>query len=234
MDIFTPQKTPVSGPTKKVVRRDTVNDALLTENTHAIGEQAKPVELIINLDSFMETNSCCEKCSKWKACPDAPEESGRRGLNLRCPCHTPSVQEKKPRCLSSPLCSHNTNGRDLDKPCSIAAPLPHTDPKEMTTELSVAILADIYRRKGIEGIGSFISKLLADERERGLKETLGSVNLKTMQEAMVEEGVAQERTRLVKIVEGMKPILWNDDPAKYKYNILNEVLAALEAPNEIS
>lgn len=104
----------------------------------------------------------------------------------------------------------------------------------MTTELSVAILADIYRRKGIEGIGSFISKLLADERERGLKETLGSVNLKTMQEAMVEEGVAQERTRLVKIVEGMKPILWNDDPAKYKYNILNEVLAALEAPNEIS
>lgn len=43
--------------------------------------------------------------------------------NKRVCCHTPKSEE---RCASGPLCSHNTNGRDLDKPCSIefVAPTP--------------------------------------------------------------------------------------------------------------
>lgn len=40
------------------------------------------------------------------------------GHRMPCPCHSsqPSVAE---RCKTSSLCSHNKNGRSLDKPCSI-------------------------------------------------------------------------------------------------------------------
>lgn len=34
---------------------------------------------------------------------------------------------KEQKCKTSPLCSHNTNGRDMDKPCSVE----FVDPKQM-------------------------------------------------------------------------------------------------------
>lgn len=37
--------------------------------------------------------------------------------STRCECETNVINEMK--CKTSPYCSHNTNGRSLDKPCSL-------------------------------------------------------------------------------------------------------------------
>jgi hypothetical protein len=70
--------------------------------------------------------TCCDLCGKtgWQLGGDCPS----------CPCHTAPPTA---RCKTSPLCSHNTNGRDLDKPCSIEVPTHNT---ERTDEQNKAIL----------------------------------------------------------------------------------------------
>lgn len=41
-------------------------------------------------------------------------------LGLKCGRCNRVILPKEVKCKSSPYCSHNTNGRDLDKPCSIS------------------------------------------------------------------------------------------------------------------
>lgn len=40
---------------------------------------------------------------------------------------------KEQKCKTSPLCSHNTNGRDMDKPCSVEFVDPKQTPKHTTS-----------------------------------------------------------------------------------------------------
>lgn len=45
-------------------------------------------------------------------------------IDPACPCHQPPEQSREPNCKTSPHCSHNTNRRDLSKPCSIEVKTP--------------------------------------------------------------------------------------------------------------
>lgn len=53
----------------------------------------------------------------------------------------------------------------------------------------------------------------------------------------LKQAAVQERQRIVAIVEGMKPILWNDDIEKHsrnmdKYNLLDFLIRSIQEPKE--
>lgn len=80
-----------------------------------------------------EPTKCCEKCDRDATC-----------MWPSCPCH--SAQQEV--CQSGPLCSHNRNGRDLDKPCSVSFPFhqPQPAPKEQEWEKEFLEWSDGVRK----------------------------------------------------------------------------------------
>lgn len=48
----------------------------------------------------------------------------------------PTTDTAERKCNSSPFCSHNTNGRDLDKPCSVSIPATDTSDWEKDFEMA--------------------------------------------------------------------------------------------------
>lgn len=68
----------------------------------------------------MTLSSCCNAPVKYSSHVTA-ESGGEFTSGFTCSaCSKPcEVEQGKVHCKTSPLCSHNTNGRDIDKPCSI-------------------------------------------------------------------------------------------------------------------
>lgn len=112
----------------------------------------------------MNKPSCCEKC----CVEDVHLDHG--GLHSAVYCSNPACKCHKELCKTSPDCSHNTNGRDLDKPCSVSPTKPsgweldwdNTIDRFLVTEPSKKVVKD------------FIRSLLRDKAEeiRGMKLTL--------------------------------------------------------------
>lgn len=127
---------------------------------------------------------------------------------------------KTPRCSSSPLCSHNTNGRDLDKPCSISAPhaqekLPSTDsavvhPSTLPHHDHIGEAMERFRKMA-EGNEFYFDKdraldcweqfesFLTRELER--KEGECNSTWARFCDKEVKEKVAKERARVIAVIE---------------------------------
>lgn len=79
---------------------------------------------------------------------------------------TPPNSEPMPRCKTSPHCSHNnTNGRDLDKPCSISYPSHPDKGEEWRKKLDDTFPAGIYSLGQMMKLYEIIQELLEKERQ---------------------------------------------------------------------
>lgn len=81
----------------------------------------------------------------------------------------------------------------------------------------------------------FITAEVQKAEERGY-ENENATRVKYNADAQ-EEGATRERHRIVALVEGMKPILWNDDLVKHsrnvnKYNLLDSLIRSIQEPKE--
>lgn len=83
------------------------------------------VNLTASSPHTQDNKKCCPAC-RGNSLAALPQQMACR--YEACDCHTPT--EKK--CVTSPNCSHNTNGRDRDKPCSIEFRPSNTEKKEFS------------------------------------------------------------------------------------------------------
>ena len=81
------------------------------------------------------------------------------------------------------MCSHNTNGRDIDKPCSVEFPTKEAllrmdleaagllGSKKVKTDIdnSLATLTDIYEREGLMGIQKHLNLLLTSQKQQHIE-----------------------------------------------------------------
>lgn len=153
-------------------------------------------------------------CTRWEGTSDLQNKFYSQGgliINKECPVHA-SEKSQESNCKSGPLCSHNTNGRDLSKPCSIAFPdqsilMTRKQKKEAKkSDWKESYPLSTFKGRTKEELVEFIEKIIEAARHEEHQQALN--NMWIEDELIIEQHISYEAGRAAALEE-VKKILEN-------------------------